>query len=124
VVKQLVPGVTRLGPPIEWQIVGVYGDVLDYGPRDDGTRPTIHVPFRQSPWPGAAIAVRSTTEPASLQKSVADVVHSLEPDLPLSTVRTMEQLLDESMAGDRFQAVLFGPSPRWPCCSPRSGSTA
>jgi putative ABC transport system permease protein len=34
-------------------------------------------------------------------------VQSLDPDLPLADVRTMDQLLDESMGGDRFGAVLF-----------------
>ena len=33
VVEQLIPGVTKLGPPLEWQIVGVYKDVKNGGPR-------------------------------------------------------------------------------------------
>ena len=49
-IEQLIPGVTRLGPAVEWQIVGVYRDVRNGGPRGDF--PEIDVPFAQSPWPG------------------------------------------------------------------------
>ena len=61
VIEQLVPGETRLGPPLEWQIVGVYGDVRNAGPRNEGF-PEIDVPFAQSPWPGTVVAVRTAGE--------------------------------------------------------------
>jgi predicted permease len=107
VVEQLIPGETRLGPPIEWQIVGVYGDVHNAGPRNAGF-PEIDVPFLQSPWPGAAFAVRTSGEPAALTRSLAAVVQSIDPDLPIADVKTMETLVSESIAGDRFNTVLFG----------------
>ena len=49
-VKQLIPGVTKLGPAIEWQIVGVYHNVRNGGPRRNSF-PEIDVPFWQSPGP-------------------------------------------------------------------------
>jgi putative ABC transport system permease protein len=107
IVEQLIPGVTKLGPPIEWQIVGVYHNVHNGGPRGEGF-PEIDVPFWQSPWPAAGIAVRSTMEPATLSKSISDIVLSMNPNLPLAEVKTMDQVLDESMSGDRFGAFLFG----------------
>jgi len=66
------------------------------------------VPFWQSPWPQAAIAVRAAGDPAGLTKNIADVVQSMDPNLPLAQVKTMDQIIDESMAGDRFAAFLFG----------------
>ena len=107
VIEQLIPGVTRLGPPIEWQIVGVYGDIHNGGPRGDDF-PEIDVPFAQSPWPGIGIAVRTAGNPAAVQASLAAAVQGLDPDLPLADVKTMEQLVSESMSGDRFNALLFG----------------
>ena len=56
-VEQLIPGVTKLGSPIAWQIVGVYHDVRNGGVRGDGFS-EIDVPFAQSPWPVASVAVR------------------------------------------------------------------
>jgi len=105
-VEELIPGVTKLGPKIEWQIVGVYGDVRNAGPKDDGF-PEIDVPFWQSSWPGAAVAVRTAGDPAAVQRSVAQVVSSLDADLPMADVKTMEQLVEESKAGDRFNTALF-----------------
>jgi putative ABC transport system permease protein len=106
-VEQLIPGVANLGPPIAWQIVGVYENVRNGGPKD-GDFPEIDVPFAQSPWPGVRMAVRSVGDPANMSKSLAAVIRSLDPDLPMADVKTMDQLLDDSMGGDRFGAVLFG----------------
>jgi len=106
VVEQLIPGVTKLGPPIEWQIVGVYHDVHNGGVRRDGF-PEIDVPFWQSPWPQAGFAVRTFGDPASMTKSITAVVRTVDPDLPLDQVKTMDQLVHESLASDRFSTVLF-----------------
>src|SRR6202142_3217897 len=106
-VEQLIPGVTKLGPNISWQIVGVYRNVRNGGPKGDGF-PEIDVPFWQSPWPQTALAVRATVDPATLGKSIADVVLSLDPNLPIADVKTMDQIMTESMSGDRFTAFLFG----------------
>jgi putative ABC transport system permease protein len=106
VVEQLIPGVTKLGPPIEWQIVGVYHDVHNGGVRREGF-PEIDVPFWQSPWPQAGLAVRTFGDPAGMTKSITAVVHTVDPELPLDQVKTMDQLVHESLASDRFSTVLF-----------------
>jgi putative ABC transport system permease protein len=106
-VEQLIPGGTKLGPPVEWQVVGVYHNVRNGGPKGPGF-PEIDVPFWQSPWPEAGIAVRASVDPATLSKSISDIVLSMNPNLPLAEVKTMDQIKDESMAWDRFGAILFG----------------
>jgi putative ABC transport system permease protein len=105
-IEQLIPGETRLGPPVEWQIVGVYSDVHNAGPRSDGF-PEIDVPFLQSPWPSAALAVRTAGEPTAVTRSLAAVVRGIDADLPLADVKTMETLVEESIANDRFNTLLF-----------------
>jgi putative ABC transport system permease protein len=106
VVEELIPGVTKLGPPAEWQIVGVFRDVA-YGDRP-ADFPVMYVPFWQSPWPSASVAVRTAGDPAAMTRSVAAAVHSVDPDLPLAETHTMEQLIDVSRSSDRFATVLFG----------------
>jgi putative ABC transport system permease protein len=105
-VEQLIPGVANLGPPIAWQIVGVYDDVRNGGPKRDF--PEIDVPFAQSPWPGVRMSVRTLGDPLSMTKSIGSAINSLDPDLPMTDVKTMDELLEDSMGGDRFGAVLFG----------------
>lgn len=106
-VEQLISGVANLGPPIDWQIVGVYENVRNGGPKGDGF-PEIDVPFAQSPWPSVSVAVRTTGTPESMNKSIAAVIRSVDPDLPMADVKTMDQILEQSLGGDRFGAVLFG----------------
>jgi len=106
-IEQLIPGVTKLGPAVEWQVVGVYNSVRNGGPKDDGF-PEIDVPFWQSPWPGSSIAVRTAGDPTSVHQSLAAVIRSIDPDLPMADVKTMDQLVRESLAGDRFSTALFG----------------
>src|SRR5580704_8426826 len=106
-VEQLIPGVTNLGQPVNWQIVGVYEDVRNGGPKF-GDFPEIDVPFAQSPWPGVSMAVRTAADPENMSKSIAAVIRSVDPDLPMADVKSMDHLLEESMGGDRFGAVLFG----------------
>ena len=106
-IEQLIPGVTRLGPTVEWQIVGVSRHVRNAGPKDVDGFPEIDVPFLQSPWPAASIALRSAGDPTAVQQSVAAVVRSIDPDLPMANVRTMDQIVDQTMASDRFNMALF-----------------
>jgi putative ABC transport system permease protein len=106
IVQQLVPGKTELGPPIEWQIVGVAHNVRSGDLRGEQP-PLIYVPFWQSPWPEAGMAVRGGGDAADLRKSIEAAVQSVAPDLPLARVRTMKQVLSESLSGDSFDVELF-----------------
>lgn len=106
VVDQLIPGVFRFGPPIEWQIVGVSKDMRNNSVRREPF-PEIDVPFWQSPEPSARIDVRTNGDPASVTNSLAAAVQSMDPDLGMDQVRTMDQLVDESLAGERFSVALF-----------------
>jgi putative ABC transport system permease protein len=107
VVQQLVPGAMRPGPPVEWQIVGVYGDVHNAGPRRNGF-PEIDVPFSQSPWPSASMAVRTSGDPSAMIRSLGAAVQAVDPDLPMADVKTMDVIVSESIAGDTFNSLLFG----------------
>ena len=43
----------------------------------------------------------------ALQQSIAAVIRSADPDLPMANVRTMEQIIDQSKSNDRFTTALF-----------------
>ena len=107
VIDQFNPGVTNLGPGIERQIVGVSGDVRNLGPASESL-PEIHVPFAQSTWARNWIAVRTAGNPLAVHQPIAAVVRSIDPDLPMVEVRTMDQLIANSTLSVRFTTVLFG----------------
>jgi putative ABC transport system permease protein len=103
-VDEPIPGGTT-GQPVEWQIVGVFHNVRGAGFREDYSE--VVVPFWQSPWPQTSMVVRTDGDPKSVIKSIAAAVNSVDPDLPLAGVKTVEEIVDESLAIDRFSVVLF-----------------
>ena len=92
--------------PVVWQIVGVQRDVASFGPGQP-IRPEVTVSFWQMPWPRAIVAVRTNGPSATVVRSMADLVRRMDPGLPLSDVRTIEQTLSKSVASDRFYTVFF-----------------
>jgi putative ABC transport system permease protein len=105
-VEQLIPGVQNLGPPQEWQIVGVYRDV--HAPDRTQFTQEMLIPFWQSPWTGAAFAVRTAEEPMSMLHSIAAAVHSVDPDIALAQPETVDQIRSDTMSNERFTLILFG----------------
>ncbi len=101
---ELVPGGPR-GKPLEWQIVGVYHNLRGAGFREDF--PEINVPFAQSPWPQASMAIKTSGDPKTVIKSIAAAVNSVDPDMPLAGVQTVDEIVSETLAIDRFSVVLF-----------------
>jgi len=65
------------------------------------------VPFWQSPWPQVSMVLRTEGEPKAVTKSVAGAINSVDPDLPLAGVKTIDEIVSESLAIDRFSMVLF-----------------
>ena len=102
-VEGLIPGVTKLGPMVPWQIVGVYHDIHSRLMHE--TRPEMEVPFWQSPWPAAGIGVRTTQDPAAMVKSITAAVHSVDPEIALAEPRTMDEVRDMSVSNDRFTLI-------------------
>jgi putative ABC transport system permease protein len=109
--RLLLPQFVRAGndplPPIECQIVGVIADVRNRGVMND-PREEIVVPFWQTPWPSARVAIRTTGDPFAVRRGVESIVQSLDPELPLAEVKTLDQVVSESLATDRFNTLLFG----------------
>jgi putative ABC transport system permease protein len=103
-IEELIPGGT-LGAPIEWQVVGVFHDVRGAGFRQE--YPEIVMPFWQSPWPQTSMVLRTDGDPKSVIKAIGAAVNSVDPDLPLAGVKTVDEIVDESLAIDRFSVVLF-----------------
>jgi len=113
--NQFVPGSPRLGfgagvpgSPVEWQIVGVFRDISNLEQFGDPAAPQVCVPFAQSPWLQAMVAVRTAADPEALRKSLAAEVQAIDPDLPLTDVRTMDQIIGERLAPDRLNIALYG----------------
>ena len=96
------------GSRVEWHIVGVFRDVSNVEQFGEPKAPQMYVPFAQSPRPQATVAVRTTTRPELLRSSLAAAVHAVDPQLPLVSIQTMEQIVGGRLAPDRFNIMLYG----------------
>jgi putative ABC transport system permease protein len=104
-VEQLIPGVQKLGPYQAWEIVGVFHDVR--GGSFERQREEIDIPFYQIPWDDAGIGVRTSADPAAMTRTIAAAVHQADPAVALADVKTLDQIRDEALSGDRFSLVLY-----------------
>ena len=104
-VEEIIPGVTKLGPYISWQIVGVFHNVRAGGFREDF--PEIDIPFWQIPWPAASIGVRTAGDPEAMTRSITAAVHSVDPQIALAEPRTLDEVKSLMLANDRFIMTLF-----------------
>ena len=97
-----------LAPQIEWKIVGIYHTINNSQELGDVSRPEVMLPFSQSPWLDAAVAVRTAGDPDAVRQDVAAAVRTIDPDLPLVSVRTMTEIVRERLASDRLNVALYG----------------
>jgi predicted permease len=88
-------------PPLE--IVGVVGDVHSWVSRP--TESTMYIPLYRGLMGYGSLAVRSTKEVTSLAIPIQTEIARMDPDLAVSDVLTMDQIIGESTADARFNTV-------------------
>src|SRR5262249_33712676 len=80
-------------------------NVRGAGMRED--YPEIDLPFWQSPRLRSSIVIKTDGNPKALVRSIAAAVNSVDPDMPLAGVKTVDEIITETLAIDRFSVVLF-----------------
>ena len=96
------------GPQCPWMtVIGVVKDTKQDG-LDEFVRPEVYTSYLQQPRLGLMIAVRTERDPLAVAASLRSIVQSLDRDIPLAGVATMDQLSAESIATRRFNTLLLG----------------
>jgi putative ABC transport system permease protein len=118
-VKRYWPGQNPLGKHIEhmglcdsaFEVVGVVGDIA---PRDlrKEPEPVVYFSLAQTylmfPWqPDITLLARTKGDPGSLVPVIRAAVSSVNPNLPLFHVRTLQQQVASTLAEERFLARLL-----------------
>ena len=96
-------------PQVEWiTIVGVVGDVKHFG-LDLPEQPTLYSPYNQiSPWKRwMAIAARTQANPESMAQTVKQQIWKVDSQLPITDVKTMNEVSAASFAARRFNMLLL-----------------
>jgi putative ABC transport system permease protein len=107
--KKLKPGAgngTPGGPP--WrEIVGVVGDIKLAATQRE-IRPAMYLPADQLPtWCCLYSVVRTSLDPPSLEASVQRIVSAMDKDIPVTQVRTMNDLMFSELSQPRFATILL-----------------
>jgi len=95
-----------LPPPRE--IVGVVGDVR-HESLDADSGPEYYVPYTQAPAAFMSLVVKSSSDnPSSLAAGLREAIKEMDKDQYVATIQPMTNLVRESVARRRFNAVLTG----------------
>jgi len=117
--KQAFPGEDAVGKRIRPEIssgteqapmrlvVGVVGDVKAEGLAAPAI-PESYVPYAQLPFAPMSVVVRTVIDPETMVPTLQAEVQSLDKDLPLLHVKTLDEYVDDSIANTRFETVLLG----------------
>jgi len=99
---------TKFGPDnLTLQIIGVVGNVRHVG-LDTIPRPEIYQLLGQAQWPSMFVAMRSaTSDAAMLTPAAQSVVWSVNKDVPLANVRSMQEVIANSVERRRFSMLLL-----------------
>ncbi|HYW43433.1 MAG TPA: ABC transporter permease [Bryobacteraceae bacterium] len=114
--RQFYPGEDAVGkrlyvqwnhPDQPYEIAGVVGDVRQSS-LDKAPEPALFLSNLEEPTGPVNLVVRAQGNPRLLVNGIQSAVHSLDRDLPISDVGTMDRYVSASVAVPRFNTILLG----------------
>jgi putative ABC transport system permease protein len=88
-------------------IVGVVGNVKHFG-LENPSRRELYRPYAQAAWPTMSVTVKTATSPMGLAPAVRAALARIDPDQPVSRIRTMAEVVFNSVGERRFPMRLLG----------------
>ena len=88
------------------EVVGIIGDVKDAG-LNEPDPPQIYLPYRQWPVGGMSFLLKTAVRPESVADAVRRTVYSMDGNLPVGNVRTLEAVVARSISQPRFYMTLL-----------------
>ena len=95
------------GPETFRDSVGIVGNTKQYGLAAEAPVQT-YEPWAREPFAGVLLVVRATGDPAALASAVRAAVAAVDPNQPISSIQTVERVVSDSVARERFSAILLG----------------
>jgi predicted permease len=94
------------GGPYPYEVVGVARDARHDGPRSEPV-PEIFIPHSQNPYLVMNVIARTTVDPVAVAQTARAQALRVDPDQPVHSVTTMDQLLGDAVQLDRFAMLLI-----------------
>ncbi|HEX7117433.1 MAG TPA: ADOP family duplicated permease [Longimicrobiales bacterium] len=107
--ERLWPGGEAVGRTIRlfgsdpFRVVGVVGDVRQFGPGAP-SEPAIYLPLAQWPVASMVVMVETAGDPESLAAAARAAVRSIDPNVPVASIRSLDDVLGGSIREQRFFA--------------------
>ena len=103
------PAPGQPAPPVQmWRtIVGVSPTIRHSQPQDAEPLAVIYRPYRQDPPAGVTLLVRSRLDAGAIMNAVRQEVQAVDPDQPVFTIRTMDQMMTQLTWPYRVFGSLF-----------------
>ncbi len=89
---------------VEYEVLGVVGDVR--ANIDKAPAAIFYRPYWDTGRTEAIIVAKIEGDPYSIAGPMKSIIHNLDADMPIPTMRTMREVLDDSIAQRRFQMLL------------------
>ncbi len=89
------------------QVIGIVGDVKQ-GDLSDPPMATVYEYTHEHGWRGLAIVVRTAVPPTSIAQATTFALHAIDPEQPIQDVRSMDEVLDQTLRSQRFSAFVLG----------------
>ncbi len=114
--KQHFPGEDPIGKritvpmsaePMPTEIIGIVGDVR-YESLVDEAYPTVYMPIPDLIYPFMTLVLRTDGDPAQIAPAVRKALREIDPDQPVSDVRTMDEVMATTVGRARFNTLLLG----------------
>jgi putative ABC transport system permease protein len=88
------------------EVLGVVGDMRERG-IDQGPTFAVYLPYASAGW-APDLVVHTAGEPLAVVAALQSIVKELDPNVPLSDIATLQDMVGRSVAGQRFTMVLVG----------------
>lgn len=88
------------------EVVGVVGGMRERGPQADPTL-VVYLPYYGAGWPLVSILAHTTGDPSSVVPLIRTVLAEIDPNLPISNVARLDDVVTAAVAGDRFNTLLL-----------------
>ncbi|UCC74660.1 MAG: ABC transporter permease [Gemmatimonadota bacterium] len=98
--------VVDLGAPVTFEVVGVVEDVHLFS-LDNQPTPVVYASYYQIPYSSMRVAVRTAGEPGSVAGALREAVWSLDRDIAIARVTTMDEVMASSVNSYRVLAALL-----------------
>ncbi len=91
-----------------WTIVGVVGNVKHRTLRSEDFSPFVYVPLTQLPQHDMTVSIRTAGDPLQWAAAARRTLREIDPGQPILSIRTMQQLAEDSISVERFCMILLG----------------